>query len=51
VNDDLISSCRVLKEQLGKLEAGEALRLVVRRGTELVTVDWTVPEKAATTDR
>jgi serine protease Do len=51
VNDDLISSCRVLKEQLGKLESGEALRLVVRRGTELVTVDWTVPEKAATTDR
>jgi serine protease Do len=47
VNDELISSCRVLKEQLGKLEAGETLRLVVRRGTELVTVDWVVPEKAA----
>ncbi len=45
VNDDLIPSCRVLKETLGKLRAGDTVRLVVRRGNELLTLDWKAPDK------
>lgn len=46
VNDELVPSCRALQEALGVLESGELLRLVVRRGNELVTVEITVPRKS-----
>jgi serine protease Do len=45
-NDDLVQSLKVLKSQLGKLEAGDTLRLVVRRGNKLVTMEMAVPKKA-----
>lgn len=46
VNSDLMQSVRTMKEAIGKLEAGDVLKLVVRRGDELVTVDLPVPKKA-----
>ena len=45
VNDQLVQSCRTLKEQLGKLEAGDTLRLIVRRDNRLVTVELPVEKK------
>lgn len=45
VNDKLIQSCRELNEQLGYLEAGDDLALVVRRDDALVTVETIVPRK------
>lgn len=47
VNGDLIQSCAVLKQRLGRLEAGQTLKLIVRRGDELVPVEMPVPAKAA----
>lgn len=45
VGDRVVPSCRVLLEELGQLEAGDLLVLVVRRGDKLVTVELTVPRK------
>lgn len=45
VNDELIQSCRALQEAIGRLESGDQLRLVVRRGNELVNVEMPVPRK------
>lgn len=45
VNDELVHSCRTLREQLGRLEAGDTLRLIVRRGNRLVTVELPVEKK------
>lgn len=45
VNDELVHSCRTLREQLGRLEAGDLLRIVVRRDDQLVTVEMPVPRK------
>lgn len=45
INDELIQSCRALQDAIGRLESGDQLRLVVRRGNELVTVELPVPRK------
>ncbi len=45
VNDELIQSCRALQDAIGRLESGDQLRLVVRRGNELVNVEMPVPRK------
>jgi serine protease Do len=45
VGDELIQSIRALKEELGRLEPGGNLRLVVRRGDQLVTVELPIPRK------
>jgi serine protease Do len=42
VNDELVHSCRMLSSELGHLEAGDTLSLIVRRGTKLVTVELPV---------
>ena len=44
-NDELVVSIRTLKETLGKLEAGDTLRVIVRRDNSLVTVELKVPRK------
>lgn len=43
VNDELIKSCKTLQTELGKLEAGDLLRLVVRRNNQLVSVEFQIP--------
>ena len=48
VNGDLIQSCRVLKQRLGRLEAGGVLKLTVRRGDRLVPAELPVPAKSST---
>jgi serine protease Do len=45
VNDDLVQSCRMLREELGRLEAGDTLKLVLRRGNALVPVEFPVLKK------
>lgn len=45
VNDELMQSIRAIKDVIGRLEAGDMLRIVVRRGDELVTVEFPVPRK------
>jgi serine protease Do len=45
VEEELIQSVRAFKEELGRLEAGGKLRLVVRRGDQLVTVELPIPRK------
>ncbi len=45
VNDELIQSCRALQDAIGRLESGDQLRLVVRRGNELVNVEIPVPKR------
>ncbi len=45
VNDELIKSCKTLKSELGKLEAGDTVRLVVRRENQLVAVELQVPSE------
>ena len=44
-NDELVQSCRSLKKELGRLEAGDTLRLIVRRDNQLVSVELQVPRK------
>ena len=46
VNDQLIQSIRMLKEELARLEPGETLRLVVRRDNALVPVELPIPNQA-----
>jgi len=45
VNDDLVQSCRLLQGSLARLEAGDTLRLVVRRQNRLETFELPVPKK------
>jgi serine protease Do len=45
VNDALVQSARMLVDELGRLEAGDTLRLIVRRGANLVSVELPVPRK------
>ena len=45
VNGDLIQSCREFRDKLGWLEAGDRLRLVVRRGENLIEVEFPVEKK------
>ena len=45
VGDELIQSIRQLKRAIGRLEAGDRLRIVVRRGDELVTFEFPVLRK------
>eukprot|EP00913_Durusdinium_trenchii_P023376 g21954.t1 len=42
VNDELVHSSRMLKDLLGRLEAGDDLTMIVRRGTKLITVTFPV---------
>jgi serine protease Do len=46
VNDELVQSCRMFKDELGRLEAGDTLKLVLRRGNVLVPVELPVEKKA-----
>jgi len=45
VGDNLIQSCRSLKSELGRLEANDQIKIVVRRGDQLVTVELVAPKK------
>lgn len=45
VNEEIIQSNRVLKQQLGKLEAGDTLRLIIRRKDKLVEIELPIKEK------
>lgn len=45
VNDDLVQSCRSLRDMLGKLEAGDRLQIIIRRGNSLLPLEFTVPKK------
>ena len=45
VNDELIQSCRMLNNQLGHLEAGDDVKLVLRRGDDLVSVEFIAKKK------
>jgi serine protease Do len=44
--DNLVQSCKLLREDLGRLEANDVLKLVVRRGDQLVSVEMVTPRKA-----
>ncbi|MDA0282562.1 MAG: trypsin-like peptidase domain-containing protein [Planctomycetota bacterium] len=46
VNDDLVQSVRELSAAFGRLEAGDVLRLVVRRDDQLLTFEMPVPRKS-----
>ena len=46
VGDNLVQSCKLLKEDLGRLEANDVLKLVVRRGDKLVSVEMVTPRKS-----
>ena len=46
VGDDLVQSCQTLRDELGRLESGDQLKLVVRRGDALITVSLPVPKKS-----
>lgn len=46
-NDELVQSNRMLKSILGRLEAGDMLGLIVRRGGRLVTVELPVEKTNA----
>jgi len=45
VNDELVQSCRACRDALGTLEAGDTLRIVLRRGNSLLTVEFPVMKK------
>jgi serine protease Do len=47
VGNDLVQSCQMLKEELGRLESGGQLKVVVRREDKLVTVSMPVAKKVA----
>jgi len=46
IGDDLVQSCQALRDELGRLERGGQLKMVVRRGDALVTVSMPIPKKA-----
>ena len=45
VNDELMQSVRTTRAEVGRLEAGDTLRLVLRRGDDLLTFEFPVPGK------
>lgn len=45
VNDELVQSVKELNSAFGRLEAGDTLRLVVRRNDQLLTFEMKVPRK------
>lgn len=45
VNDELVHSIRTLEDELGRLEPGDMLTLIVRRGRQLVTAQMPVEAK------
>jgi serine protease Do len=45
VGENLVQSCKVLKDDLGRLEANDPLKMVVRRGDKLVSVEMVAPRK------
>lgn len=45
VNDEVIQSNRMLKQELGRLESGDTLRLIVKRETSLLDVGLRVEKK------
>ena len=45
VNDELVQSCRLFRDELGRLEAGDILKLVIRRGNTLIPVEIPVEKK------
>lgn len=45
VNDQLVQSCKTLASELGRLDAGDTLTLIVRRDNQLVTIQFDVPRK------
>ena len=49
INGDLVQSCRVFRQRLGRIDPGGVLKLTVRRGDKLVPVELPVPRKPATT--
>lgn len=53
VNDELVQSCRALRESLAPLESGDTVRVVVRRGTSLIPVELPVsfPEEDEPAER
>ena len=46
VGEDLVQSCRMLRDELGRLEANDPLKFIVRRGDVLVSVEMVTPKKA-----
>jgi serine protease Do len=46
VGDALVQSCLMLRDEFGRLEPGDSLKLVVRRGDALITVEMPVPKKS-----
>jgi serine protease Do len=48
VNDELIQSNKTLGGELGRLEGGDTLKLIVRRGSKLISVKINVPKKNKT---
>lgn len=46
VGDNLVQSCKLLKEDLGRLEANDTVKIVVRRGDALVSVELVAPRKS-----
>lgn len=51
VGDNLVQSCKLLRDDLGRLEANDVVRIVVRREDKLVSVELTAPRKSDETDR
>ena len=46
VGDNLVQSCRAFVDEVGRLESGDQLKIVVRRDDKLITVTIPVPKKA-----
>jgi serine protease Do len=51
VNDELMQSVRMTKKELGRLEAGDRLSIVVRRKDQLQTFEFSVPKKEKPTEK
>lgn len=45
VGEHLVASYRALRDEFGILESGDRVKIVVRRGDQLVTFEFTVPRK------
>ena len=45
VGEDLVQSCRMLRDELGRLEVNDPLKFIVRRGDVLVSVELVTPRK------
>ncbi|MHC4875725.1 MAG: S1C family serine protease [Planctomycetota bacterium] len=45
VDDELVQSIREMKDAIGRIEAGDTLRLTIRRDDQLKTFEFRVPKK------